>query len=94
MLAVRLFRILYRELSARPILAFTIASLTASFITAYADRKAELDKLIADTVADLNDRADEIEARIERAAIEEQAATFDADRWRDGGEIMHRIGVR
>lgn len=68
---LRLAAILYRELSARPLLAFTISFSVASFITAYADEKERLEKVIADTVDYLSDRADEVEARITRAKAEE-----------------------
>lgn len=90
-LAARLFTVLYRELSARPLLAFTIATTLASFITAYASERERINALISETIRDLNERADEIEARAAYAATGENFADFDADRWKADGEIARRL---
>lgn len=91
MLAARLFHILYRELSARPLLAFTTSYLLASFITAYASEKKRLDALIADTVRDMHARSEEIEQRIAYGKVGEEFAPFDEARWRKDGDIAKRL---
>jgi hypothetical protein len=80
-----------RFLAARPTLTYVIGSLLASFLIAYRDERKRVQKIIADTVRDLTERADEIEGRIARAKVGEEFAAFDADRWQDVGDIPARL---
>ncbi len=83
--AQHLWNALYAQLAARPILALTIGYVStqfvAAFVAAYQTEKARVAKVVSETVAELNERADEIEARTERAIAEEHSASFDAKIW-------------
>lgn len=91
---LRVFRALYAELSERPMLAFALGTLGASFIGAYLSERERLQSVVAETVSALNGRAGEIEARIARAKVSEDfaASTGELDEadWRE----LHRIMVR
>jgi hypothetical protein len=71
----------------------TIASLGFSFVSEYVKERERIHAVIADTLAGLNARSEQIEARITVAAQEEMSAEFDAERWANDGEIARRIGV-
>lgn len=79
---------LYAQLSQRPILALTVSYVGAQFvvavIAAYNSEKQRIANVISETVTSLQERSDEIEERIARANVEEQAASYDPTLW---GEV-------
>lgn len=87
----RLARLLWAEIFTHPMLALTIGSLAGSFVISAFEEYERRRHIVHDTIADLNERSDEIEMRIAEARVEEMFADFDADRWGRGGEIASRI---
>ena len=85
---VRYYRALFAELSSRPILWLTLGYLATGVVQgavqAYRAEKDRIDDVIETTIAELDARSEQIEARMSDAVREELDATYTPATW---GEV-------